>query len=93
MKEEENASNWFTVMLVPHTQQSVILPLKQKGDLVNIEVDVLGKLVERSMEGKMSAIEDRMEQLVDTIETQEREIKTLKDVVMKLTVRLQMELQ
>lgn len=40
--------NFFTFMLVPHTQKSIVLPSKSVGDLVNIEVDVLAKLVENS---------------------------------------------
>jgi riboflavin synthase len=38
----------FTFMLIAYTQAHIIVPLKAVGDKVNIEVDVLGKLVERS---------------------------------------------
>ena len=44
-------ASWFTFMLVAHTQQSVIIPNKALGDKVNIEVDVLAKMVERSLAG------------------------------------------
>ena len=44
-------ASWFTFMLVAHTQQSVIIPSKALGDMVNIEVDVLAKMVERSLAG------------------------------------------
>lgn len=40
--------NYFTFMLVPHTQMNVVIPSKPIGDLVNLEVDVLAKLVENS---------------------------------------------
>ena len=43
--------NWFTFMLISHTQQNVIIPQKAVGDLVNIEVDVLAKLVASSLDG------------------------------------------
>ena len=33
----------FSLMLIPYTQQHIILPSKQIGDHVNIEVDVLSK--------------------------------------------------
>jgi len=33
--------NWFTFMLVSHTQQKVIIPKKSIGDFVNIEVKIL----------------------------------------------------
>jgi riboflavin synthase len=37
----------FEVALIPHTQQVTTLGLKQRGDVVNLEVDVLAKYVER----------------------------------------------
>lgn len=35
----------FTVYLIPHTLKSTIFSLKKKGDLVNIETDIIGKYV------------------------------------------------
>lgn len=37
----------FNFMLVAYTQQKVVIPLKQVGQKVNLEVDILGKYVER----------------------------------------------
>ncbi|KAL2328219.1 hypothetical protein Fmac_021646 [Flemingia macrophylla] len=37
----------FNFMLVAYTQQNVVIPLKKVGDKVNLEVDILGKYVER----------------------------------------------
>ncbi|GAV70423.1 Lum_binding domain-containing protein [Cephalotus follicularis] len=37
----------FNFMLVAYTQRNVILPLKKVGQKVNLEVDILGKYVER----------------------------------------------
>jgi len=37
----------FNFMLVAYTQQKVVIPLKNVGDKVNLEVDILGKYVER----------------------------------------------
>lgn len=37
----------FNFMLVSYTQQQVVIPLKQVGQKVNLEVDILGKYVER----------------------------------------------
>lgn len=37
----------FDVSLVYHTQQAITLPAKRLGALVNVEVDVVGKYVER----------------------------------------------
>ncbi|KAJ2801039.1 Riboflavin synthase alpha chain [Coemansia furcata] len=38
---------WFTIMMIAYTQTHVIMPTKRVGDLVNIEVDMLGKYVEK----------------------------------------------
>ncbi|EEF44438.1 riboflavin synthase [Ricinus communis] len=37
----------FNFMLVAYTQQKVVIPLKNVGQKVNLEVDILGKYVER----------------------------------------------
>ncbi|XP_057507229.1 riboflavin synthase-like [Actinidia eriantha] len=37
----------FNFMLVDYTQQNVVIPLKKIGQKVNLEVDILGKYVER----------------------------------------------
>ncbi len=39
--------DWFSVTLVAYTQSHIVMPQKKTGDKVNIEVDVLGKYVER----------------------------------------------
>ncbi len=41
---------WFEVALIPHTLAVTVLGLRQRGDGVNLEVDVLAKYVERLME-------------------------------------------
>lgn len=42
-----DAENWFSIMLIVYTQEKVIVSGKGIGDTVNIEVDVLGKYIER----------------------------------------------
>lgn len=54
----DRAACTFSFMLVPHTQQSVIMPRKSTGDLVNIEVDVISKYVEASMHGVHERLAD-----------------------------------
>jgi riboflavin synthase len=49
----------FTFMLIAHTQQHVIIPKKNIGDFVNVEVDVLAKLVAQSL----GNVFDRLERL------------------------------
>lgn len=39
--------DWFTVTLVAYTQSHIVMPTRAVGDRINIEVDVLGKYVER----------------------------------------------
>ncbi|MFF9981546.1 riboflavin synthase [Streptomyces erythrochromogenes] len=43
----EAAADWFTISLIPTTLALTTLGLKQPGDPVNLEVDVLAKYVER----------------------------------------------
>lgn len=43
-------ADWFSVTLVTYTQAHIVMPKKQVGDAVNIEVDVLGKYVERLLQ-------------------------------------------
>ena len=42
--------DWFNVTLVAYTQAHIVMPTKKVGDKVNIEVDVLGKYVERLLQ-------------------------------------------
>ena len=42
--------DWFNVTLVAYTQQHIVMPLRAVGDDINIEVDVLGKYVERQIQ-------------------------------------------
>jgi len=44
----------FTVTLVAYTQQHIILPRQQVGYKINIEVDVLGKYVEKIIAQQLS---------------------------------------
>jgi riboflavin synthase len=39
----DRLQGWFNLMLVQHTQQVIIMPQKEIGDRVNLEVDVTGK--------------------------------------------------
>jgi len=62
------ADSWFDFMLVAYTQSKIILPSKQVGDAVNLEVDVTAKYVERSM----GAMLERIEALERRLKAQER---------------------
>lgn len=46
----------FTVSLVPHTQANITLAGKKRGDTVNLEVDIIGKYVERFISARQGTI-------------------------------------
>jgi riboflavin synthase len=52
MTVAELEDNWFGVGIIPFTWQETVFSDKKVGDKVNLEFDVLGKYVERIMEGK-----------------------------------------
>lgn len=52
MTVAELDDNTFSVGIIPHTWKETIFADKKVGDTVNLEFDVLGKYVERIMEGK-----------------------------------------
>ncbi len=54
--------NSFSVGIIPHTWEETIFSSKKVGSTVNLEFDVLGKYVERIMEGKAqsTSIQDIM---------------------------------
>jgi riboflavin synthase len=41
--------DWFEVAIIPHTWRETTLSELKNGDLVNLELDVLAKYVERIM--------------------------------------------
>ncbi|EXJ87705.1 riboflavin synthase, alpha subunit [Capronia coronata CBS 617.96] len=47
----DDAQGWFEVMLIAYTQERVVMASKKPGDEVNVEIDVVGKLVEKSIVG------------------------------------------
>lgn len=52
MTVAELKENSFSIGIIPHTWKETIFAEKKIGDTVNLEFDVLGKYVERIMEGK-----------------------------------------
>ncbi|AQZ13273.1 RIB5 (YBR256C) [Zygosaccharomyces parabailii] len=50
----------FYISMIKHTQEHVVLPFKSVGEVVNIEVDVTGKVIERQIESSLkSQMNDR----------------------------------
>ncbi|TGZ80245.1 alpha subunit of riboflavin synthase [Ascodesmis nigricans] len=44
---------WFEVMLVAYTQEKIIIPRKEVGQTVNLEVDMAGKYVEKQVKAQL----------------------------------------
>lgn len=45
--DDENAT--FSIMMIAYTQEKVVTAAKNVGDFVNVEVDLMGKLVEKQL--------------------------------------------
>jgi riboflavin synthase len=46
-----DSEGWWEVMLIAYTQEKVVMGKKEKGAGVNVEVDMVGKYVEKSVAG------------------------------------------
>jgi len=85
VKTQEPA--WFTLMLIDHTQKHVVIPLRQVGDQVNLECDVMAKYAASAVlevRKSMEALEAKMGETIKALETRivqlEEELKTAKRV-------------
>ncbi|KAK6523712.1 Riboflavin synthase alpha chain [Arthrobotrys megalospora] len=68
----------FGVMLIAYTQEKVVTARKEVGELVNIEVDQVGKYVEKSVEAYLTSDEGGNEWLTNFVEKiVERKFKEL----------------
>ena len=50
-KVVDGEGGWWEVMLIAYTQEKIVTAKKQVGELVNVEVDQIGKYVEKAVEG------------------------------------------
>lgn len=55
-EEEKEAKAWFEVMLITYTQERVVMSGKREGEEVNVEVDMVGKYVEKSVRGYLEGM-------------------------------------
>jgi len=70
---QDGEDGWWEVMLIAYTQEKVVMGKKRKGEDVNVEVDMVGKYVEKSVAayfesavGESPAVLERMvKKLVD----------------------------
>jgi len=52
----DGEEGWFEVMLITYTQEKVVISSKEVGDEVNVEVDMVGKYVEKSVRGYFEGV-------------------------------------
>jgi riboflavin synthase len=70
----DDEEGWWEVMLISYTQEKVVTASKKPGDDVNVEVDQIGKYVEKAVEGYFSrgssgepaVLQKMVERIVDT---------------------------
>lgn len=63
-----DANRTFGIMLITHTQERITLSKKPVGAKVNIEVDMVGKFVEKSVTASLSGSgSDAMKTLVEKV--------------------------
>ncbi|KAI9849245.1 MAG: rRNA-binding ribosome biosynthesis protein utp25 [Sclerophora amabilis] len=53
----DDAAGWWEVMLITYTQEKVVIAGKRAGEEVNVEVDMVGKYVEKSVRGMLEGDE------------------------------------
>lgn len=63
----DDATRTFGVMLITHTQEKITLPKKTVGAKVNIEVDMVGKFVEKSVHAALGGGSGPLRSLVEKI--------------------------
>ena len=72
-KVVDGEDGYWEVMLIAYTQEKIVTASKKAGDEVNIEIDIVGKYVEKSVEsyfagtagGDFSVLEKMVSRLVD----------------------------
>lgn len=58
----------FGISMIKHTQENVVMPLKHLGDAVNVEVDVMGKLIKKQVGLYMEReVSGKLEQMINSI--------------------------
>ena len=57
----------FSVMLIAYTQARTVVALKKVGEKVNVEVDLLGKIVEKQVLGALHGSQDGQGSLIEKI--------------------------
>lgn len=70
-KVEDGQEGWWEVMLIAYSQEKVVMAAKRAGEEVNVEVDMVGKYVEKSVrgyfegKGELGVLERMVERMVE----------------------------
>ncbi|GFF56847.1 riboflavin synthase, alpha subunit [Aspergillus udagawae] len=72
-KAVDGPDGYFEIMLIAYTQEKIVTAAKKPGDYVNVEIDIVGKYVEKSVQGyfagtaggDMSILEKMVSRIVD----------------------------
>ena len=54
----DDEGNWWEVMLIAYTQERVVMAGKKSGEMVNVEVDMVGKYVEKSVRAYFEGLKE-----------------------------------
>jgi len=57
----------FSIMLIAYTQARTVVAMKGVGDTVNVEVDLLGKIVEKQVLAALHGSQDGQGSLIEKI--------------------------
>jgi riboflavin synthase len=52
--------NWFEIAIIPHTWKVTNLSALERGSMVNLEVDIIAKYVERMMQAHLNQSKDKL---------------------------------
>ncbi|EFQ98230.1 riboflavin synthase subunit alpha [Nannizzia gypsea CBS 118893] len=70
-KVKDGEDGWWEVMLIAYTQEKVVTSKKKPGDSINVEIDLVGKYVEKTVqgyfEGQTSGDSAALEKMVDRL--------------------------
>lgn len=55
--DDGDGVGWWEVMLIAYTQERVVMAAKREGEEVNVEVDMVGKYVEKSVRGYIEGLQ------------------------------------
>lgn len=72
-KVVDGEDGFFEIMLIAYTQEKIVTAGKKQGDFVNVEIDIVGKYVEKSVQayfagaggGDFSMLEKMVGRIVD----------------------------